>query len=341
MSDKFIAVDEEGYFVLQDGLRLTDPNEGRLLLQNLTINDHGTCFTKWGGDELVVEPFDKPLVAQQVQKIGNELQVIAPYDFTAPIKMSSFCLDTWDRFHGLTEKNIPFVLTRKAQAELFNLFDEFDDDSFTMDGKTFPTPLFYIENETLKGTSFWQQKYAADEPPRWDLNQHHPALEAILPQIKINKCRILNLGCGRGHDAAFLANLGHVVTGVDFSLVALAQAKTRYGEQTNLKWIHGDALGEKPFSPADLIFEHTLFCAISPTQRKKLVQQWKRSLDEQGHLLGIFYVHTQRNGPPWGASEWELRELLEKDFRLLYWKRWPLSPGHRHGTELVIYAQKK
>lgn len=341
MSTKTIALDEEGYFVLSDGLRLSDVSEGKNLLSRITVDEHGGIWTHWDSENLIVEPFDKPYVAQQVELREGKLFILLPYDFSCEVNLDSLCLDTWDRFHGLTTTQVPFVLTRKAQAELFNLAEDFDDEHITINGKTLPTPDFYIENSEVTQTTFWTEKYSTEEPPRWDLQQQHPALEAILPQIKINKCRILNLGCGRGHDAAYLARLGHVVTAVDFSELVISQAKKTYPFAANLSFQVGDALDPKGFPPHDLIFEHTLFCAISPLKRKNLIQQWKRSLDERGHLLGIFFVHPKRGGPPYGGSEWELREMLEKDFRLLYWKRWPLSPAHRVGTELVIYAQKK
>jgi SAM-dependent methyltransferase len=343
MVTKIIALDEEGFFVLAGGVRLSDAREGKALLQNLFMDEFGGCWTKWvthfGEDTLLVEPFDKPLVAQQIEKTASEILLLGPYGFQTPIRIESLCLDDWDRFHGLTKNNIPFVFSRKAQAEFFNILDEFEDDSFTLLGKKYPTPPYYLDDSAASKTQFWTEKYSTSEAP-WDLGTAHPALDAILPQIKINKCRIMNLGCGRGHDAAYFAKLGHVVTGVDFSETAIAQARERYGTSPNLQWSVADALTEK-FSPVDMIFEHTLFCAIEPTKRKSLIQQWKRSLDEGGHLLGIFFVHPQRRGPPYGGSEWELRELLEKDFRLLYWKRWAFSPERRHGKELVIYAQKK
>ena len=92
---------------------------------------------------------------------------------------------------------------------------------------------------------------------------------------------------------------------------------------------------------ADIIFEHTLFCAIAPEKRKELVRVWKNSLSDAGYLLGIFFVMPKRSGPPYGGSEWELRELLEPHFRLMYWKRWLHSPPRRQGTELVVFAQKR
>lgn len=336
-----LPIDEEGYFILQNGIRLSDPQEGHQLLAHLQLDDNAAVWTTWGQQKVLVEPFDKPLVAQQVFKKAQKIFILAPYGFEAEISLPSLCLDAWDRFHGLSVSQIPFVMTRKAQAEFFNLLDEFDDDSITVDGHIYKTPPFYIDNSVIEQSQFWQEKYAIAEKPAWDLGQHHPALDAIMPQLKINKSRVLNLGCGRGHDAAYFAQLGHVVTGVDFSSQAISDAKTRYSHLQNVSWVQADALKNSQKFSADLIFEHTLFCAISPSSRKQLITQWKHSLDERGHLLGIFFVHPKRGGPPYGGSEWELREMLEKDFRLLYWKRWPLSPERRQGTELVIYAQKR
>ncbi|MBY0385159.1 methyltransferase domain-containing protein [bacterium] len=336
-----MALDEEGYFVLSDGIRLSDPVEGKKLLESLSIDDFGAVRTQWNHDSVIVEPFDKPLIAQQVEVRNSQLYLVAPYGFSAKIQIESFCLDAWDRFHGLTEaKNIPFVFSRKAQAEFFRLLDEYDDDSFTLFGKKYSTPDYYIDNTNVNQSTYWSQRYTANETG-WDLGEPHPALQNVLPQLKLNKCRVLALGCGRGHDAAYFSQLGHIVTGIDFSANAIEDAQKKYGTNPLLRWQQADALALQNFPPVDLIFEHTLFCAIDPKKRKNLVQQWKRLLDDQGHLLGVFFVQPKRNGPPYGGSEWELRELLEKDFRLLYWKRWPLSPGVRNGTEIVVYAQKK
>jgi hypothetical protein len=46
-------------------------------------------------------------------------------------------------------------------------------------------------------------------------------------------------------------------------------------------------------------------------------------------------------GPPFGSSEWEIRERLKKFFDFLYWTRWKTTPEDRLGIELIVYAQKK
>jgi SAM-dependent methyltransferase len=90
----------------------------------------------------------------------------------------------------------------------------------------------------------------------------------------------------------------------------------------------------------DMVFEHTCYCAISPSRRNELVRVWRRVLTEGGHVLGVFFTMDRPNGPPYGGSEWELRSRLGKTFRLLFWTRLRDSVSSRLGQELLVYAQK-
>ena len=106
--------------------------------------------------------------------------------------------------------------------------------------------------------------------------------------------------------------------------------------------IQADALAlPSKFDQAfDIIFEHTLFCAIDPAKRNDLQRSWLRALVDHGHLCGFFFVSEKRNGPPFGGSEWELRSRFAKRFRTLYWRRLETSNPKRLGTELFVYLQK-
>jgi len=337
---KFIAMDEEGFFVLPPGVRLSDPAIGAPLLQKMTIDEGFTIRTIWDGETVVVEPFDKPLVAQQIHRTAKGWQLEFPYKVLVTMNPETLCVDQWDRFHGRTADKMPFVFSRKAQAEFFNLLDEFDDDSITLQGQRYEIPPYYQEQESgdVDDPQFWEGLYRSGEKVGWDLEGPHPALEPILPQIKIAKSRIVNYGCGYGHDAAFLASKGHIVTGIDLSPEAIAKAREKYGSIPNLTFLNEDVF--KNEHKCDVVFEHTLFCAISPDKRRDLIRRWHQSLEIGGYLLGVFFVMPKRYGPPFGGSEWELRSQLEKHFRLLYWKRWQHSPPRREGKELVVFAQK-
>jgi SAM-dependent methyltransferase len=251
-------------------------------------------------------------------------------------------VDEWDRFHGLTGAKIPFVFSRHAQIEFFDLLDGFDDESITVKGKRYEVGPWLLPNDDTNKAQYWSDAYVKGDT-RFDQGGEAAFLPVVLPQLKLSKSRILVMGSGFGHDAAYLAQQGHSVTGIDFSTEAIAHSKTKYGSIENLSFLQKDVFNLPPewTSRFDMIFEHTCYCAVAPDRRNELVGVWKRLLNPSGYLLGAFFVHERRLGPPWGGSEWELRERLRKPFEFMFWTRWRQSPARRRGKELVMYARKR
>lgn len=340
---KTIALDEEGYFLVDGGIRVTDDLVGRRMLEAIEVDEFGVSHMNYDGHQVIVEPFDKPFVAKQVYFENGVLSIQMPYQHLSEVILDSLCVDEWDRFHGLTTKKIPFVLSRAAQAELFNLAQEFTDHSIQIAGKLIQTPLYYIIDKEVNKKEFWCERYQENPSPPWNLDKPHPEIKSFLQQLKLNKCRILVAGCGYGHDAALLAEQGHVVTAIDISEQAITTAKQRYGHIKNLTFEVQDifASQEQYHNTFDIVFEHTFYCAVSPDKREEVVKLWKNVLTDTGHLLGIFFVVPKRSGPYFGGSEWELREKLQKRFDFFYWTRLQHSPGWRLGAELMVYARVK
>ncbi|MGE0526771.1 MAG: methyltransferase domain-containing protein [Bdellovibrionales bacterium] len=342
-SERYISLDEEGYFAF-DGRRVDDDSLGRELIQNLKLTEKDAVCTTMQGQEVWVEAFDAPLVGRHVRRLGGGFcEMDLPYHMRTRFHLDTLCLDEWDRFHGRTTEGVPFVFSRTAQYEFFDLLDSFDDESVTLEGKTYPVPPWLVPMEEVRNSGFWTDKYQSAEKPGWELGRESVVLPEVLPQLKLGKCRVLVPGCGSGHDAAYFARLGHVVTGVDFSEEAIQRAKSLYGHLENLTFERADVFALPPTWNArfDLVFEHTLYCAVSPEHRSALAKVWNRVLHSQGHLLGIFFVMERRLGPPFGGSEWEVRERLGGAFDFLYWTRWRRSVENRRGLELVVFARKK
>ncbi len=339
--DRYISLDEEGYFVF-DGQRVEEENLGQTLLTNLRINDWGTITTSIDGQPAYVEAFDAPLIARHVSLDENgTMRAACAYNTIFKLPLNSLSCDEWDRFHALTENGIPVVFSRSAQVEFFDLLENFDDDSVTIAGQHIEVPAWLNPSREVNQENFWTDIYRSEQPG-WELGRENPALAHVLPQLKLSKSRVLVLGCGNGHDAAFFARHGHIVTAVDFSPEAISRAQNDYGSLENLKFVQADAfqLPQDWNGRFDLIFEHTFYCAISPDRRNEVVQLWKRMLHTQGHLLGIFFAMEKRQGPAFGGSEWEIRQRLKKNFAFLFWTRWRHSIERRAGTELVIFARK-
>jgi len=70
--------------------------------------------------------------------------------------------------------------------------------------------------------AFWDERYAEDG---WvfGVEPNHFVSEFL---VDLEPQRVLDLGCGQGRNALWLALQGHEVTGLDLSAVAIEQAKT-------------------------------------------------------------------------------------------------------------------
>lgn len=336
-----LKIDEDGYFI-SDGLRVQDEEYGSTLLSHLKVDERGRYFTHFDGTSVAVEAFDDPLVVKMVSRSGNQFSALMPYHFQVPFDLEKLVLDEWDRFHGRTSSGVPFVFSRAAQAEFFNLLDDYDDDSFTVDKKKYHPEAWLQAFDASQNPQFWTNIYQNEEPG-WELGHPSVALPSLLPQLKQPRSRVIVLGCGTGQDAAFFAQNGHIVTGIDFSEEAIQRAKAQFGGQKDLTFVHSDVfeLPQKYFGQFDIVFEHTCYCAVQPNRRNDLMNIWRRLLVERGHLLGVFFTRDKPTGPPWGGSEWEIRQRLKKYFDFRYWTRWQQSVEKRQGYELVIWAQKK
>ena len=197
------------------------------------------------------------------------------------------------------------------------------------------------ENPDTKQDAFWTNIYRT-ETPRWELEAPSHALPSLVPRLKLQRCRVCVAGAGSGNDAAWFAEQGHIVTAIDFSEEAITRAKAKYGHIPNLKFLQADVfnLPAEMHGSFDIVFEHTLYCAITPSRRTELVSVWRKLLTDQGYLMGVFFAFDKPHGPPFGGSEWELRARLNKRFQPLYWTRLRDSRPNRLGHEVFIYAQK-
>lgn len=366
---KALVIDEEGFFMMGDR-RIADEELGATLLESIVRKERGTFTCFWDGEELPLEAFDEPLVVQRVDRLGelkklpapepgsfaserapfpagvdpareDILVVTFPYGVRCALDFDQLRVDEWDRFHGRTPQGIPYVFARKAQVQLFDLLDGFDDDSVSFGGATYPVRSWLTANPDARGEAFWTELYR-DSKDGWELKAPAPALTDMLPRLKLPKSRVLVLGAGRGNDAAFFAEAGHVVTAVDISPEAIREGRERYAHLPNIRWLEQD-LFKIPHDwdgQFDLIFEHTCYCAIDPGQRDQLVRLWNRLLTPGGYLMGVFFVMDRPDGPPFGGTEWELRERLKKHYQFQFWGRWKKSSPKREGSELFVLATR-
>ena len=92
---------------------------------------------------------------------------------------------------------------------------------------------------------------------------------------------------------------------------------------------------DSPCKQFDRIFEHTLFCAITPERRDEYVQALLRWLLPGGLYLAVNYMITDDDdGPPFSVTKEELHRRFSLHFSLV--RQWiPRSYESRQGKELM------
>ena len=136
--------------------------------------------------------------------------------------------------------------------------------------------------------SFWDERYRATdsvwgiEPNRWVAQQ----LADVTPG------RAVDLACGEGRNAIWLASRGWRVVAVDFSRVAVDKGRAaaeRLGVEVD--WRVADVRTFEPESPADL----ALICYLQAPEadRRTVLQRAAASLAPGGTLLVV--GHDSRN----------------------------------------------
>ena len=171
-----------------------------------------------------------------------------------------------------------------------------------------------------------------DEIP-WNRETPPALLIELLDSGKVKPCKAVDLGCGAGNYAIYLAQRGFEVTGVDFSTTAIKIAGENAQKQ-NVKCVFLiadviDGLTEIN-QHWDFAYEWGLLHHILPEKRKKYVNNVWQILNPEGKYLYLCfsekdkgfegsgnYRNTQFGSTLYFSSEDELRDLFSPEFRII------------------------
>jgi hypothetical protein len=190
------------------------------------------------------------------------------------------------------------------------------------------------------GWDYWEQRYQTRDMP-WEKGAPSPGLVDFLsahPKLPLGTVCVP--GCGTGHDVRAWAKAGFDTFGFDIapSAVRLAAEATR-AAGLSARFELADFLTASPPMLFDWIFEHTLFCAIQPSERDQYVSAVLRWLKPGGQYLAVNYFITDTAGPPFGTTREEQWERFSPHFQLI--EEWvPRSYPNRVGLERMFWWRR-
>ncbi|MGK5446739.1 class I SAM-dependent methyltransferase [Streptomyces radiopugnans] len=142
---------------------------------------------------------------------------------------------------------------------------------------------------TGDGKNFWDRFYAdRSRPVPFFVAKPDENLAAYLDQGLIAPGRALDLGCGAGRNALFLASRGFEVDAVDLSPMAVAWGEDRAREVgVDVRFLCGDAFtlaATELSGPYDLVVDSGCFHHLPPHRRISYLSLLDRVLAPGGHL---------------------------------------------------------
>jgi SAM-dependent methyltransferase len=153
---------------------------------------------------------------------------------------------------------------------------------------------------------------------------HHKADFNLVDMVKrwpVKPCRALEVGCGTGTDAIWLAKKGFSVTGVDVSDIPINIAneqakKAKVAVGFMVKDFLSEEIGGKPF---DFIFDRGYFHSYRTSlKRKAVARRMAANLDTGGlwlSLLGSCDSPPREGGPPMRSAR-EIVNAVESFFEV-------------------------
>jgi SAM-dependent methyltransferase len=147
----------------------------------------------------------------------------------------------------------------------------------------------------------WNDSYASGEPLPWDTGVPDPTLMELVQSNAIRPGRTLEVGCGTGTNAVYLAQHGFEVVGVDISPVAVEKARARAAGCCRFEAV--DFLREAPpGGPFEFVFDRGCFHTFDEaSERERFARQVAALLVEDGvwlSLIGSTEGAARETGPP-------------------------------------------
>ena len=193
-------------------------------------------------------------------------------------------------------------------------------------------------------------RYTEGDGARWS---GRPNGRLIAEVTSLKPGRALDVGCGEGADAIWLASNGWTVTAIDISDVAVTRAREA-AERAGVavEWVHGDAL-HTPFPAGSFDLVSMQYPALPKAGGEAAVRKLLDTVRPGGLLLAVYHdltdehrehVESQGVDPADYVDADDLGRLLGGEFTLELHAVQPRidpPPDHRDIADVVLRARRR
>lgn len=277
-----LSVRREGEGFLLSSSFASDKNQSYRLIQGLKVGGPG--------EKKIKIPYELHLVENDLEYL---FVVVAGREY----KLS---LPPWDLKTGQTGLIQVFKVDRQTWLER----------------RPLAAGILPHTPEGIRLIDRWDQAYRGGRKPGWDIGRPARDLVQAVEGGILKPCRVVELGCGSGTNAIYLAQKGFDVTALDIAPTAIAIAGEKAKKAgVRVRFLLADVLAPPPLDAFDLIFDRGCYHGIRGSQAARYVQAVDR-LSHPGTLLLILAGNANEKphyGPP-RVKEEDLRGDFSKLF---------------------------
>lgn len=210
-------------------------------------------------------------------------------------------------------------------------------------GRAHHSDLAHVERDDAE----WDKRYAGAEQV-WS-GEPNTALVAEVSDLEPGTA--LDVGCGEGADAIWLAGRGWRVTAIDVSRIALQRAAAAAEQfHIDVEWIHTGLLDAPlPTAGYDLVSAH--YPALLHTPDRDAERRLLAAVAPRGHLLVVHHAdvdieEAKAHGfdPAEYVSPSEVAQLLHESWQVMFDARRPrhvqAGAGAGHSHDVVLHARR-
>ena len=161
----------------------------------------------------------------------------------------------------------------------------------------------------------YEKRYQSEEY-YWGIVPNSLCYEIMKLRPPVKPLKVLDMGCGEGKDAVFLAKNGYLVSAFDVSDSGLEKGK-RLAEKcgTYVDFFRANILDYRRSEKFDIIFSSGVFHYITPDIRAELTENLKTHTNERGiHAINVFvekpFIAQSPDEEVTGRYPWKSGELF-------------------------------
>ena len=191
-----------------------------------------------------------------------------------------------------------------------------------LDRRFFPAGVLPHGGEGLRLLELWDASYSGGKRPFWDAGQPSGELRRVVEQGIIRPGPAVDLGCGSGTDAVYLASKGFDVTAIDIAPTALSLAREK-AERAGVKvrWLLANVLSLPRLEPFQFIFDRGCYHEVRFDNAAAYVETVRR-LSQPGHTRFLLLAGNPNEAPMQYAPPQVAEEDIRSDFSPLFDFEW-------------------